>query len=115
MEEFRNMLISTHQQMVSRMQMMQTQSDHRFTKIEAELSNFIPFVDQRFGEVERRVVEEETSSQASVIELRKVEEYLQQQIAEGKGKEAVVDNELKKIETYLNEDQVKGKKLQKDL
>jgi len=34
-------------------------------------------VDQRFGEVEKRVVEEETSSQASIAELQIVEEYLQ--------------------------------------
>jgi len=40
---------------------MQTQSEVRFAKIEAELSQFIPAVDQRFGEVVRRVDEEETS------------------------------------------------------
>ena len=37
------------------------------------------------------------------------------QIAEGKGKEAAVDNEIKKIKTYLNEDQIKGKQFQHDL
>ena len=48
--------------------------------------------------------EEETSSQASVLELQKVREFLNQQMAENKGKEAAVDNEIKKIETYLDED-----------
>ena len=77
MEEFRNMLLSSQQQIVSRLEETQTQSETRLAKIEAELSSFILAVAQLFGEVERRVVEEETSSQASVIELRKVEEYLQ--------------------------------------
>jgi len=40
---------------------------------------------------------------------------LHHQIAEGKGKEAAVDNEIKKIKTYLNEDQIKGKQFQHDL
>jgi len=72
-------------------------------------------VDQRFGEVERRVDEEETSSQASVLELQKVREFLNQQMAENKSKEAAVDYEIKKIETYLDEDQIKGKQFQQDL
>jgi len=110
MDEFRNMLISSQQQMVSRLEQMQTQSENRFVKIEAELSSFIPTVDQRFGEVEKRVDEEETSSQASVAEIRKVEPSLYQQISESKGKEAAIDNEIKKIEIYLDEDQIKGKK-----
>ena len=42
---------------------IQTQSETRFARIEAELSSFIPAVEQRFGEVEKRVVEEETSKQ----------------------------------------------------
>ena len=76
MEEFKNMMISTQQQTAAIIEQMQTQSEMRFAKIEAELSNFIPAVDQRFGEVERRVDEEETSSQASVLELQKVQAYL---------------------------------------
>jgi len=55
---------------------MQTKSEVRFSKIEAELSHFIPAVNQQFGEVEKRVDEEETSSQASVLELQKVQEFL---------------------------------------
>ena len=47
---------------------MQTQSEVRFAKIEAELSQFIPEVDQQFGEVEKRVDEEETSRQARASE-----------------------------------------------
>ncbi|ORY08494.1 hypothetical protein LY90DRAFT_519023 [Neocallimastix californiae] len=108
MEEFKNMMISTQQQ-TSTIEQMQTQSEVRFAEIEAELSQFIPAVDQRFGEVERRVDEEETSSQASVLKLQNVREFLNPQMAENKGKEATVDNEIKKIETYLDEDQIKGK------
>jgi len=94
---------------------IQTQSETRFARIEAELSSFIPAVEQRFGEVEKRVVEEETSSQASVLELQKIQEFLYQQMTENKGKEAAVDNEIKKIETYLDEDQIKGKQFQQNL
>ena len=72
-------------------------------------------MDQLFGEVERRVDEEETNSQASVEEIQKVEAFLHQLIAEGKGKEASVDNEILKMETSLDEDQIKGKKFQQDL
>jgi len=64
---------------------------------------------------DRRVTKEKRSSQASVAELRKIVEYLQKQIAEGKGKEADINDEIKKIETYLDEDQIKGKKFQQDL
>jgi len=42
MEKFRNMLICSQQQMVIRLEQMQTQSENRFTKIEAELTSFIP-------------------------------------------------------------------------
>jgi len=103
------MMISTQQQTAAMIELMQTQSKIRFAKIEAELNNFIPIVDQRFGKVKRRVDEEDTSSQASVLELQKVREFLNQQIAENKGKEAAVH---KKIETYLDEDQIKGKQFQ---
>ena len=72
-------------------------------------------MDQRFGEVERRVEEEESSSQASVLELQKVQAYLSQQLAESKDKEAAVKAEIKKIETYLDADQIKGKQIQQDL
>jgi len=104
------MLISSQQQMVSRLEQMQTQSENRFTKIETKLSSFIPAVDQRFREVKKRLDEEETIGQTSVAEIRKVEAFLHQQISEGKEKEATVHNEIKKIETYLDEDQIKGKK-----
>ncbi|ORY10374.1 hypothetical protein LY90DRAFT_518706 [Neocallimastix californiae] len=86
-----------------------------FAALLTELSNFIPAVDQRFGEVERRVDEEETSSQASVLELQKVQAYLNQQIAESREKEVTVKEEIKKIETYLDADQIKGKQIQQDL
>jgi len=115
MEDFKNMMISTQQQTAAMIEQMQNQSEMRFAKIEAELSNFIPAVDQRFGEVERRVDEEETSSQASVLELQKVQAYLNQQIAENKEKEAAVKEEVKKIETYLDADQINGKQIQQDL
>ncbi|ORY12056.1 hypothetical protein LY90DRAFT_637107 [Neocallimastix californiae] len=115
MEDFKNMIISTQQQTVAMIEQMQNQSEMRFAKIEAELSNFIPAVDQRFGEVERRVEEEESSSQASVLELQKVQAYLSQQLAESKDKEAAVKAEIKKIETYLDADQIKGKQIQQDL
>jgi len=71
MEDFKNMMISTQQQTAAMIEQMQNQSEMRFAKIEAELSNFIPAVDQRFREVERRVDEEESSSQASVLELQR--------------------------------------------
>ncbi|KAG4101390.1 hypothetical protein H8356DRAFT_932983 [Neocallimastix lanati (nom. inval.)] len=71
MEDFKNMMISTQQQTAAMIEQMQNQSEMRFAKIEAELSNFIPAVDQRFGEVERRVDEEETSSQASLSDETK--------------------------------------------
>ena len=48
--------------------------------------------------------EEESSSQASVLELQKVQAYLSQQLAESKDKEAAVKEEIKKIETYLDAD-----------
>ncbi|KAG4094851.1 hypothetical protein H8356DRAFT_997862, partial [Neocallimastix lanati (nom. inval.)] len=115
MEDFKNMIISTQQQTAAMIEQMQNQSEMRFAKIEAELSNFIPAVDQRFGEVERRVEDEESSSQASVLELQKVQAYLSQQLAESKDKEAVVKAEIKKIETYLDADQIKGKQIQQDL
>ena len=115
MEEFENMMISTRQQTAAMIEQMQTQSEIGFAKIEAELSNFIPAVDQRFGEVERRVVEEETSSQASVVELQNVQEFLNQLIAENKEKEAASKEEIKKIKTYLDADQIKGKQVQQDL
>ena len=115
MEDFRNMIISTQQQTAAMIEQMQNQSEMRFAKIEAELSNFIPAVDQRFGEVERRVEDEESSSQASVLELQKVQAYLSQQLAESKDKEAAVKAEIKKIETYLESDQIKGKQIQQDL
>ena len=103
------MMISTQQQKTVMIEQMQTQNEMRFAKIEAELSNFIPAVDQRFGEVERRVDEEETSSQASVLELQKVETYLNQQIAESREKEEVKTAMLKlkhewgKAYEYLSE------------
>ena len=109
MEEFKNMMISTQQQKTVMIEQMQTQNEMRFAKIEAELSNFIPAVDQRFGEVERRVDEEETSSQASVLELQKVQTYLNQQIAESREKEEVKTAMLKlkhewgKAYEYLSE------------
>ena len=56
MEELRNMLVSSHQQMVSRLEEMQRQNDGRFAKIEAEFENFVPAIDKRFGEVEQRIV-----------------------------------------------------------
>ncbi|ORY20200.1 hypothetical protein LY90DRAFT_634010 [Neocallimastix californiae] len=115
MEDFKNMIISTQQQTAAMIEQMQNQSEMKFAKIEAELSNFIPAVDQRFGEVERRVEEEESSSQASVLELQKVQAYLSQQLAESKDKEAAVKTEIKKIETYLDADQIKGKQIQQDL
>ncbi|ORY26738.1 hypothetical protein LY90DRAFT_513675 [Neocallimastix californiae] len=68
MEEFKNMMISTQQQTAAMIEQMQTQSEVRFAKIEAELSQFIPEVDQQFGEVEKRVDEEETSRQARASE-----------------------------------------------
>jgi len=109
------MVISTQQQTAAMIEQMQTQSEMRFSKIEAEHSNFITAVDQRFGEVERRVDEEEMSSQASVLELQKVQAYLNQQITESREKEAAVKEEIKKIETYLESDQIKGKQIQQDL
>ncbi|KAG4083478.1 hypothetical protein H8356DRAFT_1017464, partial [Neocallimastix lanati (nom. inval.)] len=115
MEDFKNMILSTQQQTAAMIEQMQNQSEMRFAKIEAELSNFIPAVDQRFGEVERRVENEESSSQASVLELQKVQAYLSQQLAESKDKEAAVKAEIKKIETYLDADQIKGKQIQQDL
>ena len=48
MEDFKNMIISTQQQTAAMIEQMQNQSEMRFAKIEAELSNFIPAVDQRF-------------------------------------------------------------------
>jgi len=65
------MMISNQQQMVVWLEQIQTQNKNRFTKIEAELSSFIPAVNQLFREVERRVDKEETSSQASVTEIEK--------------------------------------------
>ena len=59
--------------------------------------------------------EEETRSQASVVELRRIQEFLNQQISENKGKEAADKEEIKKIETYLDADQIKGKEIQQDL
>ncbi|KAG4085419.1 hypothetical protein H8356DRAFT_1340614 [Neocallimastix lanati (nom. inval.)] len=50
----------------------------------AELNNFIPATEKRFGEVERRVEEEETSGQASNIQHRLA-------------KEAAIDHEIHKI------------------
>jgi len=44
------------------------------------LNYFIPAAEKRFGEVERRVEEEVTSWQASMAEIRKVEEYIQHQV-----------------------------------
>ena len=52
MEDFKNMILSTQQQTAAMIEQIQNQSEMRFAKIEAELSNFIPAVDQRFGEVE---------------------------------------------------------------
>jgi len=45
MEEFRNMLLSSQLQRVSWLEEMQIQSEDKFAKIEAELSNFFPAVD----------------------------------------------------------------------
>ena len=115
MEELRNMLVNSHQQMVSRLEEMQRQNDGRFAKIEAEFENFVPAVDKRFGEVEQRIVDDETSSSASIVELQKVQEYLQQEVQAGKGKEAAVSQELQQIETYLGETQEKEKKYQEEL
>ena len=56
MEELRNMLVNSHQQMVTRLEEMQRQNDGRFAKIEAEFENFVPAIDKRFGEVEQRIV-----------------------------------------------------------
>ncbi|KAG4097752.1 hypothetical protein H8356DRAFT_1275048 [Neocallimastix lanati (nom. inval.)] len=46
MEDFKNMIISTQQQTAAMIEQMQNQSEMRFAKIEAELSNFIPAVNQ---------------------------------------------------------------------
>ena len=59
--------------MASKLEAIQNQSESRFSKIEAELINLIPGVEKRIGEVERRVEEEEISSQTSVAERRKIE------------------------------------------
>ena len=55
-------------------------------KIEAELSSFITVVDQLFGEVEIRVNKKESSSQTSVAELRKFEEFLHRGLIKAKEK-----------------------------
>jgi len=62
-----------------------------------------------------RWMERRLSSQASVAEFRNFEEFLHQQIVEGKGKEAAVKEEIKKIETYLDADQIKRKQIQQYL
>jgi len=59
--------------MASKLEAIQNQSESRFSKIEAELINLILGVEKRIGEVERRVEEEEISSQTSVAERRKIE------------------------------------------
>jgi len=46
MEEFKNMMISTQQQTADMIDQMQTPSEIKFAKIEAELSNYIPALDQ---------------------------------------------------------------------
>jgi len=57
--------------------------------------------------VEQRVVEDEVGSQASMAEIRKVQEYLQQEKETNKGKEAAQDQEIQSIEEYLEQNQVK--------
>jgi len=59
--------------MASKLEAIQNQSESRFSKIEAELINLILGVEKRIGEVERRVEEEEISSQTSMAERRKIE------------------------------------------
>ncbi|KAG4094391.1 hypothetical protein H8356DRAFT_1333391 [Neocallimastix lanati (nom. inval.)] len=93
-----NMLLSSQQQMVLRLEEMQTKSENRFAKIEAEFDRFIPVMNQW--------LEEETSSQTRVAEFRKIEKYLQRQIAEGKG----ALNKGKKIPTRSDD---KGQKINK--
>lgn len=51
-----------------------------------------------------RWMERRLSSQASVAEFRNFEEFLHQQIVEGKAKEVAGNIEIKKTETYLEED-----------
>ena len=53
MEQFRNIMIISPQQIVSRLEQMWTQSEDRLDKIEDEFSSLIPA--ERFKEVERRV------------------------------------------------------------
>jgi len=49
--------------------------------------------------VEQRVVEDEVGSQASMAEIRKVQDYLQQEKETTKGKEAAQDQEIQSIES----------------
>lgn len=78
-EEFKSMLLKSQQKMTSRLEVTQNQSENRFSKIEADLVMSSQWRAKWFDEVEveKRIVEKKTSSQASVAKLRMVEEFLQ--------------------------------------
>ena len=101
MEDMRAFMAQSQEQTLMHLQKMQQENEVRFANIEATLNQFVPAVDQRFNVVEQRVAEDEVGSQASINEINKVHEYLQQENAAGKGKEAAQDQEIASIEDYL--------------
>ena len=106
-EGLKALILQGQAQVQAEVQELRAQTEARFQKIEESISDFVPAVDNRFNVVEQRVVEDEVGSQASMAEIRKVQDYLQQERETTKGKEAAQDQEIQSIEEYLEQNQVK--------
>jgi len=115
MEDLKMLFIQSQEQVKTQVQELQARNEARFARIEAELSSFVPAVDQRFNAEEQRVAIEETGSQVSMAEIQKVEEYLQQEEIKKKNKEEAKDQEIHKIEGYLENNQEKENIYKKEL
>ncbi|ORX63409.1 hypothetical protein BCR32DRAFT_287782 [Anaeromyces robustus] len=89
-----------------------SEREARFSQIEGELQKFMLAIAERFESMEQRVAKNETSSQASMTEIEKIEDYLQQaeesrqhEMEVYRGKKESLGKELDNIESYLEDRQ----------
>ena len=106
-EGLKALILQGQAQVQAEVQELRAQTEARFQRIEESMSEFVPVVDERFNTVEHRIIEDEVGSQASMVELQKVREDLQQEREINKGKEAAQDQEIQSIEEYLEQNQVR--------
>ena len=106
-EGLKALILQGQAQVQDEVQELRAQTEARFRRIEESMSEFVPVVDERFNTVEHRIIEDEVGSQASMVELQKVREDLQQEREINRGKEAAQDQEIQSIEEYIEQNQVR--------